>query len=122
MTHEIGSTNNNSERRSPHIVIEDGQTGLPFSKGLHASEVMVTGLSPSRAYQVAEVVEERLLARRAPSVSSDELSELTLSAVEELAGERYAENYRRWREGGGLGGSVGVVDGGPTRGGEAAVG
>jgi 2-phosphoglycerate kinase len=114
MTQEIGSTNNNNERRSPHIVIEDGQTGLPFSKGLHASEVMVTGLSPSRAYQVAEVVEERLLARRAPSVSSDELSELTLSAVEELAGERYAENYRRWREVAALDVPVVVLIGGTT--------
>ena len=114
MTNEIGSTNNNNERRSPHIVIEDGQTGLPFSKGLHASEVMVTGLSPSRAYQVAEVVEERLLARSAPSVSSDELSELTLSAVEELAGERYAENYRRWREVAALDVPVVVLIGGTT--------
>ena len=114
MTHEIGSTNNNNERRSPHIVIDDGQTGLPFSKGLHASEVMVTGLSPSRAYQVAEVVEERLRARRAPSVSSGELSELTLSAVEELAGERYAENYRRWREVAALDVPVVVLIGGTT--------
>jgi 2-phosphoglycerate kinase len=114
MTQEIGSTNNNNERRSPHIVIEDGQTGLPFSKGLHASEVMVAGLSPSRAYQVAEVVEERLLARRAPSVSSEELSELTLSAVEELAGERYAENYRRWREVAALDVPVVVLIGGTT--------
>jgi 2-phosphoglycerate kinase len=113
MTQEIGSTNND-ERRSPHIVIEDGQTGLPFSKGLHASEVMVAGLSPSRAYQVAEVVEERLLARRAPSVSSDELSELTVSAVEELAGERYAENYRRWREVAALDVPVVVLIGGTT--------
>jgi 2-phosphoglycerate kinase len=114
MTQEIGSTINNNERRSPHIVIEDGQTGLPFSKGLHASEVMVAGLSPSRAYQVAEVVEERLLARRAPSVSSEELSELTLSAVEELAGERYAENYRRWREVAALDVPVVVLIGGTT--------
>ena len=114
MTQEIGSTNNNNERRSPHIVIEDGQTGLPFSKGLHASEVMVTGLSPSRAYQVAEVVEERLLARGAPSVSSDELSVLTLSAVEDLAGERYAENYRRWREVAALDVPVVVLIGGTT--------
>src|SRR5918996_1573687 len=116
MTNEIGSTNNNNERRSPHIVIEDGQTGLPFSKGLHASEVMVTGLSPSRAYQVAEVVEERLLARRAPSVSSNELSALTLSAVKKLAGERYAENYRRGGGGGAVGGSGGGVVGGAPRG------
>jgi hypothetical protein len=41
------------ERRSPQILISDRQTGLPYSKGLMASQVMVTGLSPYRAYQVA---------------------------------------------------------------------
>jgi 2-phosphoglycerate kinase len=86
------------EQRSPQIVIEDGQSGLPYSKGLHASEVMVAGLPPSRAYEIAETVEERLLARGTPSVTSRDLAELTLSVVDELAGERYAENYRRWRE------------------------
>ena len=42
------------------IVISDREPGLPFSKGLLASQVMVTGLSPLRSYQVAEAVEERL--------------------------------------------------------------
>jgi 2-phosphoglycerate kinase len=84
--------------KSPHILIDDGVTGLPYSKGLRASEVMVTGLSPYRAYQVAEAVEERLLERGSVSVTSEELGQLTLAVIEELAGDRYAENYRRWRE------------------------
>jgi 2-phosphoglycerate kinase len=45
------------------IVISDGEQGLPYSKGLRASQLMVTGLSPFRAYQVAEQVEERLRER-----------------------------------------------------------
>jgi 2-phosphoglycerate kinase len=86
------------DQKSPQILIEDEQTGLPYSKGLQASEVMVTGLSPYRAYQVAEAVEERLIDRPTPSITGAELAELTLAVIEELAGERYAENYRRWRE------------------------
>ena len=113
MTPKIGSTND-KEHRSPHIVIEDGQSGLPYSKGLHASEVMATGLSPSRAYEVAEIVEERLLERRTPSVTSEVLAELTLAAVDELAGERYAENYRRWRAVEALDVPVVVLIGGTT--------
>src|SRR5438477_281441 len=44
----------------PHVVISDREPGLPYSKGLMASQVMVSGLSPFRAYQVAERIEERL--------------------------------------------------------------
>jgi 2-phosphoglycerate kinase len=84
--------------KSPHILIDDGLSGLPYSKGLQASAVMVTGLSPYRAYQVAEAVEERLLERGSASITSAELGGLTLAVIEEIAGERYADNYRRWQK------------------------
>ena len=48
------------EQRASHILISDREHGLPYSKGLMASQVMVTGLSPVRAYQVAEIVEEQV--------------------------------------------------------------
>ena len=32
--------------KTPHILISDREQGLPYSKGLMASQVMVTGLSP----------------------------------------------------------------------------
>ena len=68
-----------SERtRTSQIVISDREPGLPFSKGLLASQVMVTGLSPYRAYQVAEEVEIRLLERRRASVTSAELAEVAM--------------------------------------------
>jgi 2-phosphoglycerate kinase len=100
--------------RSPHILIDDGLSGLPYSKGLRASEVMVTGLSPFRAYQVAETVEARLLERGSVSVTSEDLGELTLAVIEELAGERYAQNYRRWREVEALDVPIVVLIGGAT--------
>ncbi len=87
-----------NEVKSPHILISDRQTGLPFSKGLMASQVMVTGLSPNRAYQVAEAVEARLLEVGAPSVSSTDVDRLAMEAIHDLAGERYAKNFLRWRE------------------------
>jgi 2-phosphoglycerate kinase len=59
---------------------------------------MVTGLSPYRAYQVAEEIEDRLREAGRASVTSDELAELALAVIEELAGERYAKNFLRWRE------------------------
>jgi 2-phosphoglycerate kinase len=84
--------------RSTQILISDRQTGLPYSKGLMASNVMVIGLSPYRAYQVAEAVEERLLERGLPSVTTSELGDITATVIGEIAGEHYAENYERWRQ------------------------
>jgi len=80
------------------IVISDREPGLPYSKGLRASELMVTGLSPFRAYQVAEEIEQRLHAKRVSSVTREELDDLTIDALSDLAGERYATNFLKWRE------------------------
>ena len=80
------------------IVVSDRDPGLPYSKGLRASELMVTGLSPYRAYQVAEQVEQRLLERDVGSVTSEELDDLTIDVLSDLAGERYATNWLKWRE------------------------
>jgi 2-phosphoglycerate kinase len=80
------------------IVISDREPGLPYSKGLRASELMVTGLSPFRSYQVAERVEERLRELHVSSVTSDEVDDITVDVLSDLAGERYATNFLRWRE------------------------
>jgi 2-phosphoglycerate kinase len=80
------------------IVISGREPGLPYSKGLRASELMVTGLSPYRAYQVAEQVEDRLLAAKVRSVTKEELDELTVEVLRDVAGERYAHNFLRWAD------------------------
>ncbi len=80
------------------IVISGSEPGLPYSKGLRASELMVTGLSPYRAYQVAEQLEERLRERRVASVTAEELDDLTIDVLTDVAGERYATNFLTWRE------------------------
>jgi 2-phosphoglycerate kinase len=108
------SATSDRKDRSTQILISDRQTGLPYSKGLMASQVMVTGLSPYRAYQVAEAVEERLLERGRPSVTWGELADLTRDVIEEVAGARYAENYERWRQVESLDVPVVVLIGGAT--------
>jgi 2-phosphoglycerate kinase len=96
------------------IVISDREPGLPYSKGLRASELMVTGLSPYRAYQVAEQVEDRLRERKVVSVTRQELDELTIDVLSDLAGERYATNFLRWQEIGSLEVPLVVLIGGAT--------
>ncbi len=87
-----------SDSTIPHILISDHESGLPYSKGLMASQVMVTGLSPVRAWEVAEAIERRLHERGAASVTSGELAEVTREVLSEVAGDRYSKNYLRWRE------------------------
>lgn len=84
--------------RPTHVVVTDRQPGLPYSKGLTASQLMATGLSPYRSYQVAERVEEQLFERGKDEVTSAELNALTVRVLEEVAGERYAKNFVRWQE------------------------
>src|SRR5437899_7738118 len=103
------------------IVISDREPGLPYSKGLRASQLMVTGLSPFRAYQVAEEVEERLHKRRVGSVSSDELDELTIDVLSDLAGERYASNFLKWQEVGRLDVPLVILIGGATGAGKSTL-
>lgn len=88
----------NDNRKTTHIRISDREPGLPYSKGLMASQVMVTGLSPFRAYQIAEAVEDRLVERSPDAVTSDELWTEAHATITELAGPRYARNFERWRE------------------------
>src|SRR5438105_3139426 len=83
--------------RTSQILISDQEPGLPFSKGLLASQVMVTGLSPYRSYQVAEAVEERLRQHGLEAVTSEELARVAIEVVTELAGDGYATNLTRWR-------------------------
>ena len=88
----------NKEPKIPHILISDREPGLPYSKGLMASQVAVTGLSPFRAWEVAEAIEERLHELGIPSVTFDELSDVAAGVIETVAGDRYAKNFMRWRE------------------------
>ena len=87
-----------NEKKPSHILISDGAPGLPYSKGLMASRVMVTGLPPFRSYEVAERIEEVLQARGAPSVTTRELNSVAVRVLEEVAGDRYAKNFIRWQE------------------------
>jgi len=87
----------NESRKPSSVIISDREPGLPYSKGLMASRVMATGLSAIRAYQVAERIEEVLLERGQPTVTSEELGQVAVDVLRDRAGDRYAKNYVRWQ-------------------------
>ena len=102
------------KKRTAPIIITDREPGLPYSKGLMASQFMVTGLSPYRSYQVAERIEDHLLDRGLTSVTSGELHDVAVRVLEEEAGDRYAKNFVRWQEVGALDVPLVVLIGGAT--------
>ena len=86
-----------TENRRKRILIAERDHGLPYSKGLTASSLMVTGLGPVKSYSVANLVEQRLLALNQETVSEEQLAELTLEVLRSEAGERYAQAFVKWQ-------------------------
>ncbi|MFN2611294.1 MAG: AAA family ATPase [Actinomycetota bacterium] len=79
-----------------HIVIKDTTHGLPYSKGLMASSLVVSGLSFADSFRIAERIEEVLLSRGTYEISKSELRNFAASLLVE-AGERFASSYLKWQ-------------------------
>ena len=80
-----------------HVVVTDNEYELPYSKGLMASAITATGLSPSRAFSVAEVIEQRLDASGQDAVTREELNDLALAVLRDQVGDRYAASFAKWQ-------------------------
>lgn len=85
------------DKGSKRIIITDEKHGLPYSKGLMASSIMATGLPPARSYQVAQLVQESLIAKGSFSISIEELRKLTSETLVNVVGEGYAHKYEKWQ-------------------------
>jgi 2-phosphoglycerate kinase len=62
-----------------------------------ASSIMATGIVPSRAFEVAERIEEELLDANRHEITTAELRDLTADTLASVVGHRYAETYRKWQ-------------------------
>src|SRR2546427_9842234 len=85
-----------------HIDISDKTHGLPYSKGLMASSVMMAGVPPAQAYRVAEKGEQDLNERGLRQITTAELRNLAASLLAEID-ERHASTYLQWQAGEELG-------------------
>lgn len=104
----------NQEKPREPIFIKDGRHGLPYSKGMMASSIMATGLSPGKAYRIASDIDEQLRKEGKHSITMDELKSLTLSMLSEKMNPEYALAYQRWSEIGRMQKPVIVLVGGTT--------
>jgi 2-phosphoglycerate kinase len=103
------------------IVVRDGDHGLPYSKGLTANTIIASGLSPMRAYHVAQVIEDRLRAAGKPAVDIGDLRRLTVDVIRAEAGDRYAAAYEKWTTAGALDLPLIILIGGGTGVGKSTV-
>ena len=85
------------EPRRKRIVIAESEHGLPFSKGLTASSLMMTGLGPARSYQVANEIEQEMIRGGLEQVSQDQLVDITIDILRREAGDRYAQAFIKWQ-------------------------
>jgi 2-phosphoglycerate kinase len=87
-----------SERRHTEPLPLGGHSGLPYSKGLMARALMVTGVPADRAYELARVLEADLDAKQADEVDLDRLHELAVEVLGLGEGEQTMRRLRRYRE------------------------
>lgn len=110
-----------AEARRKHIFISEREHGLPYSKGLTASSLMVTGLGPVRSYEVANKVEKELIALGRDRVTASELRELTLGVLRDEVGEKYALAFMKWQSVAELDVPIIILLGGPTGAGKSTL-
>ncbi|MGH9244962.1 MAG: zeta toxin family protein [Acidimicrobiales bacterium] len=104
-----------------HVIVSDEEYGLPYSKGLMATGLMATGIAPGRAFQVAEVIEERLLENFTDTITQVELTCLALAVLQEEVGERYSDLYAKWQTLKRLAMPLIILLGGPTGAGKSTI-
>jgi 2-phosphoglycerate kinase len=84
-----------SERRYLPALPLGGEEGPPWSKGLMSRALAATGLSPTRAYELALRADADLVARGADRLELDQLAELASDVLGAAQGERTMRRLRR---------------------------
>lgn len=96
------------------IVITDKKGGLPFSKGILASSIAITGIDFITSHKIAMEVEEYLINRNKDAISLGELRSLVFRYISEKTDIQYAEKYLLWQSVGKLKKPLIILIGGAT--------
>ena len=105
----------NEDEASPRvIVISDKKGGLPFSKGILASSISVTGLDIITAHKIALEIQDYFLKNKIYSLSLGELRSLAFRFIKDNVSLEYAERYLLWQSVGKLEKPIIILIGGST--------
>lgn len=108
------NTNNKDVLNPRVIVISDKKQGLPFSKGILASSISITGLDILTAHKIALEIQDYFLEKKKYSLSLDELRSLAFRFIKDKVGQEYAERYLIWQSVGKLEKPIIILIGGAT--------
>jgi len=95
-------------------VISDKKGGLPFSKGILASSISVTGLDILTAHKIALQIQDYFLDNKIYYLSLDELRSLAFRFIKDEVSLEYAERYLIWQSVGKLEKPIIILIGGAT--------
>ena len=87
-----------SDRRPPGSPVVSPDAHLPYSKGLMAKALMGTGLSPERAYELAQLIEGELVRdSRETSASQEDVYDVAADVLAEHENEQAVRRLRRFQ-------------------------
>jgi 2-phosphoglycerate kinase len=96
------------------IVITDEKSGLPFSKGILASSISVTGLDILLCHRIAYDIEQYLYEKKSKNVALDELRSIVFRFIKDAVDLECAEKYLLWQSVGKLKKPIVLLIGGAT--------
>jgi 2-phosphoglycerate kinase len=104
------------------IVISDSKKGgLPFSKGILANSIAITGLDIIVAHKISMDIQEYLFETKVTFISLDELRALVFRFIKDEISLEYAEKYLLWQSVGKLKKPLIILIGGSTGAGKSTV-
>lgn len=113
---------NKEENKKEMVVISDKKKGgLPFSKGILANSIIVTGLDMLTSHRIAFDVQEYLVNKKLWSISLEELRALVFRFIKDEVNLEYAEKYLLWQSVGKLRRPIIILIGGSTGAGKSTV-
>ncbi|MDD3519846.1 MAG: zeta toxin family protein [Actinomycetota bacterium] len=110
------------ENKKEMIVISDKKKGgLPFSKGILANSIIVTGLDMLTSHRIAFDVQGYLVKNKLLSISLEELRGLVFRFIKDEVNLEYAEKYLLWQSVGKLRRPIIILIGGSTGAGKSTI-
>ena len=103
------------------IVLSDNKSGLPFSKGILASSISVTGLEIGLCHKIAYEIEQYLVTNKISKIAMDDLRSTVFRFIKDTVSILYAEKYLMWQSVGKLKKPIILLIGGATGVGKSTV-
>jgi 2-phosphoglycerate kinase len=85
------------KRLASPIMVREGSSAVPFSKGILSQSLQAAGIEPNISHSLAITIERNLLNRESHEVARRELRDLTVETLRRKYGSSHANRYLLWR-------------------------